>query len=203
MEGTKEKELVENLQFMRSAIERTRRDFDPGAAIFITCGLMCLIGYTASHFLIAHQAYAKINTVWFSLYAVAIPLCMFFGYRISKRQNMKGFVPYIYIQIGWIWGITITSGIVFGTFWFGRCFVSDINFLWAWIYAISLSMTGIVYSKEWVMGGIGIFVGMLAAVFLKEYAYLILGFTMCAGCVVPSLITQKRLRNVEKENAQA
>ena len=188
---------------MRSVIEKTRRDFDPGAAIFITWGLLCLIGYTATHFLIAHQAYSKINTVWFSLYGIGVPLSMFFGYRISKRQNMQGVVPYIYIQIGWIWGIMVASGIIFGTLGLGRSFFSDINFLWAWIYAITLSMTGVVYSKEWLMGGIGIFVGMVAAVFLKQYAYLILGFAMCAGCVIPSLITQKRLRDVEKENAQA
>ena len=29
---------------------------------------------------------------------------------------MNGVVPYINVQIGMIWGITITSGIVFGTF---------------------------------------------------------------------------------------
>lgn len=199
----KQKNCAEDLQFMRSAIEKTRRDFDPGTAIFITWGLLCLIGYTATHFLIAQQTYAKINTVWLSLYGVGVPLSIFFGYRLSKRQNISGFVPYIYIQIGWIWCITVASGIIFGTFWFGRNFVSDINFLWAWIYAISLSMTGVVYSKEWLIGGIGIFIGMLAAVFFKQYAYLILGFAMCAGCVIPSLITQKRLRDVEKENAKA
>jgi hypothetical protein len=198
---TEQKELAENLQFMRLAIEKTRRDFDPGAAIFITWGLLCLIGYTATHFLIAQQAYDKINTVWFSLYGIGVPSSIFFGYRISKRQNMQGVVPYIYIQIAWIWGIMIVSGIAFGTFGLGRSFFNDINFLWAWIYAISLSMTGVVYSKEWLMGGIAIFAGMVAAVFLKQYACLILGFAMCAGCVIPSLITQKRLRNVEKENA--
>lgn len=193
---TEEKNLADNLQFMRLAIGKTRRDFDPGTAIFITWGLMCLIGYTAKHFLANNQA----NNVWLSLYAVAIPLSIFFSYRLGKRLETRGIVPYIYIQIGWIWGIAIASGIVFGNLNAGR-FVSDINFLWAWIYAISLSMTGVVYSKEWLMGGIGIFVGMLAAVFLKQYAYLILGFAMCAGCVVPSLITQKRLRDVERENA--
>jgi len=199
----KENELAENLQFMRSAIEKTRRDFDPGTAIFITWGLLCLVGYTAGHFLMAKQAYIETNYVWLGLYAIGIPLSIFFGYRLSKRQEYRGIVPYIYIQIGWIWGLMITSGILFGTFGFGRSFFNDIHFLWAWIYAISLSMTGVVYSKEWLMGGIGIFVGMVAAVFLKQYAYLVLGFAMCAGCVIPSLITQKRLRKVEKENAQA
>ena len=199
--GSEREKIADNLQFMRLAIEKTRRDFDPGAAIFITWGLLCLVGYTATHFLIAHQAYTKINTVWFSLYCIGIPASIFFSYRISKRQNMRGVVPYIYIQIAWIWGIMIVSGIIFGTFGVGRIF-RDIHFLWAWIYALSLAMTGVVYSKEWLVGGIGIFAGMLAAVFLKQYAYLILGFVMCAGCVIPALITQKRLRDVEKENAQ-
>ncbi len=198
-----DKELNENLEFMRLAIEKTRHDFDPGTTIFIMWGILCLIGYTSSHFLAANQAYAKINTVWLSLYVIGIPMSIYLGYRISRRLETRGVVPYIYIQIGWIWGIMVLSGIVFGTFGVGRSFFSDINFLWAWVYAISLSMTGIVYSKEWLMGGIGIFAGMLAAIFLKQYAYLILGFAMCAGCVIPSLITQKRLRDVEKENAQA
>jgi hypothetical protein len=202
MEEMKNNELAENLQFMRLAIERTRRDFDPGTPVFILWGLMCLIGYTAAHFLIAKEAYGTINTVWLSLYAIAIPLGIFFCYRISKRQNTQGVVPYIYIQIGWIWGIMVGSGIAFGTFGLGRSYFSDTHFLWAWIYAISLSMTGVVYSKEWLMGGLGVFAGMIAAVFLKQYAYLILGIVMCAGCVVPSLITQKRLRAVKRENGK-
>ena len=188
---------------MRSAIERTRRDFDPGAAIFITWGLLCLVGYTATHFLVAGKAYAMINTVWFSLYAVGIPLSVFFSYRLSKRQMIRGSVPFINVQIGWIWGIMVANGIVWGTFGLGRGFITDISFLWAWIYAISLSMTGVVYSREWLIGGIGIFAGMAIAVFVEPYAYLILGLVMCGGCVIPSLITLKRLRCTERENEQS
>jgi len=201
-EMTKDNTAADNLQFMRLAIEKARRDFDPGVPIFIMWGLICLIGYTATHFLIVQQAYTKINTVWLSLYAIGIPWSMFFGYRIARHQETHGIVPHIYIQIGLIWGITVISGIIFGTFGFGRSFISNINFLWAWIYAISLSMTGIVYSKEWLWGGIGVLAGMLAAASLEQYTYLILACTMCTGCVIPALITRKRLKDVEKENAQ-
>lgn len=203
MDAISQSELTENLHFMRLAIEKTRRNFDPGTAIFMTWGLLGLIGYTATHFLAVHQAHNKINIVWLAIYAIGIPSSMFLGYRISKRQNTRGVVPYIYVQITWIWGIMIASGIIFGTLGLGRSFFSNINFLWAWVYAISLSMTGVVYSKEWLMGGLMIFAGMLAAVFLKEYTCLVLGFSICAGCVIPSLITQKRLRDVGKENAKA
>ena len=41
-----EKELAENLQCMRSAIDRTSRDVDPGAAIFIIYALISIHAYT-------------------------------------------------------------------------------------------------------------------------------------------------------------
>ena len=68
------------------------------------------------------------------------------------------------------------------------------------VYSIALSMTGIIYSKEWLFGGIGIFAGMVAAFFIKDYAYLILGLAMGAGCIIPAIIAQRNYRKMEKEN---
>lgn len=199
---TKEKELNENLKFMRSVIERTHREFDPGAPIFICWGVLCLIGYTGAHFLIAQQMYVWINRMWYALYAVGIPFSIFYSYRMENRQFKLGSVSHISKQIGRIWMILVLNGIVFGTFGLGRNFLGDIHFFWAWIYALGLSMTGIVYSKEWLIAGIGVFVGILAAVFIKPYAYIILGIAMCIGCVVPSIIAMRRLRRLEKADGQ-
>ena len=49
-DGMEGKKLAENLEFMRLAIENTRRDFDPGAAGWIAWGMACLIGYVTMHF---------------------------------------------------------------------------------------------------------------------------------------------------------
>jgi len=198
----KEKQLAEDLKFMRSMIERAHREVDPGAPIFITWGLICLFGYTATHFLIARQMCIWINRVWLSLYAVGFPLSFFFMYKITKRQMARGAVSHISRQVGWVWIILVVNGIVFGTFGLGRNFLGDISFLWAWIYAIGLSMTGILYSKEWLFGGLGVFVGVLAAVFIEPYAYVVLGVVMCLGCIVPAVIALRRLRRLEKEDEQ-
>jgi len=197
-----EKQLAEDLKFMRSMIERTHREIDPGAPIFITWGLICLIGYIVTHFLIAQQMYIWINRLWLSLYAVGFPLTFFFGYRIGKRQMVRGAVSYVSKQVWWVWMILIANGILWGTFGLGRNFFGDIGFLWAWIYGIGLSMTGVLYSKEWLFGGLGVFVGILAAVFIEPYAYVVLGVIMCLGCTVPSVIALRRLRRLEKEDEQ-
>ena len=57
MEEMKNNELAENLQFMRLAIERTRRDFDQEAYVMIVWGLVCMIGYSAIYFLVKLQLY--------------------------------------------------------------------------------------------------------------------------------------------------
>lgn len=186
--------LIDNMNFMRMAVEKTRRDFDPGTAVYITWGLTCMIGYTSSHFLIAAEAYSKINAVWLGLYACGVPLSILFGYRLFKKMMVRGMLPYIYIQIGWIWGILILSGVLFGNFGLGKSFFTNINFFWAWVYAVALCMTGLVYSKEFMAGGLFVFAGMAAAVYLKQYELLVLGAVMGAGCIVPSLITLNRLR---------
>jgi len=197
--------IAENLKYMRSAVERTRRDFDPGIGIFITWGFACLIGYTAAHFLggsnAPRQDQIRINIIWLCLYAIAIPLSIIFGYRSSKKLQNLGISPYINAQIGWIFAVMIISGTIFGNFGLGRSFINDIHFFWAWIYAVLLSMTGIVYSKEWLAGGVGIFIGIIAAVFLKQYAYLVLGLAIFLSCMVPAIITKKRLSSFDEEKA--
>ena len=168
----------DDLKFIRDMVERTHRQIDPGAPIYITWGLLCLIGYTATHFLKTYQMHRHINNTWLALYAIGIPLCFFFGYRMHKREEARGVRSHISRQIGWIWFIMIGNGILWGTFRFGGRFLGDINFWWALIYGIALSMTGVVYSKEWLLAGIGVFIGMVTAAVIEPYADLILGLAM-------------------------
>ncbi len=200
-----EKELNENLQFMRSAIEKTRRDFDPEAPVMIVWGLVCMIGYWAIYFLVKQHLYKWIWPVYLPLLAIGICVTVVSGIRVSKRQKKAGLVPRISNQIGCVWMIVLAHGFVWSTlglffgFFGGRDFL---GFLWAMVYSIALSMTGIIYSKEWLWGGIGIFAGMVAAFIIKDYSLLILGFAMGAGCIIPAIIAHRRFRRSEKKYEQ-
>ena len=192
-----EKQLAENLQFMRLAIEKTRRDFDPEAPVMIVWGLVCMIGYSAIYFLVKLHLYKWIWPVYLPLLAIGVCVTIVSGIRVSKRQKEAGLVPQIANQLFYVWMILLTHGFMwsmlslFSDFFGGRNFPA---FLWAMIYSIALSMTGVIHSREWLWGGIGIFAGMVAAFIIKDYALLILGFSMGMGCIIPAIIAQKNYR---------
>ncbi len=195
------KQFADDLQFMRSIIEKTHRQIDPGIPIIITWGLICLVGYPATQWLIAQQRYDWINPLWWALYAIGFPLSFLFIYRLSRSQFVKGQISHVVKQVGLIWWVLITNGIILGSFGIGKGrLFADIGFMWAWIYCIAISMMGIVYSKEWLYAGIGIFVGILLALALKPYSYVVLGLATGAGCIIPSIIALRRLRRLGKED---
>ena len=175
---TEEQKLAENLKFMRSAIEKTRQDIDPEAPVMIVWGLVCMIGYTAIYFLVMHELYKWIWPVYLPLLAIGVCVTVVSGIRVSKRQKEAGLVPRLSKQIGWVWMVVLAHGVVWSTLGLFFDFFGGVGFLWAMVYSIALSITGIIYSKEWLWGGIGIFAGMVAAFIIKDYAYLILGFAM-------------------------
>ena len=203
MEEMKNNELAENLQFMRLAIERTRRDFDPEAYVMIVWGLVCMIGYAAIYFLEKLQLYKWIWPVYLPLLAIGVCVSIVSGIRVSKRQKKAGLVPQISNQIGWVWMVVLAHGVVWSTLGLFFDFFGGPGFLWAMVYSIALSMMGIIYSKEWLWGGIGIFVGMVVAFIMKDYAYLILGFAMGLGCIIPAIVAQKRYLRQKRENEQS
>ena len=198
---TKEKKLVEDLQFMRLAIEKTHRQIDPGAYGMITWGFICMILYPAIQIMVTMHLYKWIYPTAYSLPAIGVILNFWFGYKLTRREKESGFVSHISKQIGWIWGILVVNGM----FW---CFLSIKQqwnpyfpgYLWAWIYASALSATGIIYSKEWLLGGIAIFITMAIGVFFLSYSYYFLGPVMGLACIIPSIIALRRLKHLKKRS---
>jgi hypothetical protein len=164
---------------------------------------VCMIGYTAIYFLVMNELYKWIWPVYLPLLAIGGCVTVVSGIRVSKRQKKAGLVPRLSKQISWVWMIVLAHGVVWSTLGLFFDFFGGPGFLWALVYSIALSITGVIYSKEWLWGGIGIFAGMVAAFIIKDYAYLILGLAMGLGCIIPAIIAQKNYRKQEKENAQA
>ena len=192
---------AENLQFMRSAVERTYRDFDPGAASWIAWGLMCMIGYTAMHFLATETHYKLILPMWALLLPITGGINIVCDAKIRKREKKAGMIPLLSRQVGWIWTVAVLHGAVWSCLRLFGDWHIGYGFLWALVYSIALSATGIILSKEWLWGGIGVFVGMVVAFLVQDYAYIIIGFAMGLGCIIPAIIAQKNYRKQEKENA--
>ena len=170
----------------------------------IVWGVLCIIGFSAGHFMLAHQVGMKwMYVVMFPLAAIGLTLSFIFDYKIKKREKQNGVIPYLRKQIDLLWWILVINGLLWTTTGMFKPLFADPRFIWAMIYGFGLSITGVLYSKEWLYGGIAVFAAILVSIFIRSYSFLILGFAMGLGCIIPSIIALKRLRRLENENEQA
>ncbi|MBN2456357.1 MAG: hypothetical protein JXB29_07480 [Sedimentisphaerales bacterium] len=192
---------ADDLKFVRSAIEKTYKQVSPDTHPMIMWGIICLITYPAIHFLVKNQLFKWVWAVF--LPPVAIGLCYIFVtlILINKREKKAGFVSHLKRQISWVWVvIMVMHGLtwsILGTAFNNYC-AGDPGFLFAILFSIALSITGIFHSKEWLYGGMLIFVGALLAFFIKDYGYIILGLATGAGLIIPAIIVQRNYRKKEK-----
>lgn len=195
-------QLNEDLRFIRSMVERTQSRIDPGAPFLITWGLICLVGFPLSGWLQETGRADQVNALWLILALVGASLSSLFGYRIARRRQSEGVSSYISKQIGWVWWLLVPNGIV----WSALASSLDPKlgvFVWAGVYGIGLAMMGILYSKEWLLAGIGVFVAIPMAALLRPHSSTILGVMMGLGCIVPALIALRRQRRWKTADARA
>lgn len=194
--------LADDLKFMRSVIEKTYRVFDPGSPEMIIWGLIFLIGLPATqYFLATPQLKDFVQPMWIILWVIGASVGIFNGYRCEIRERKTGYVSRLSNQIGLIWYILLLNGSVWSIEPFSVFFGKQ-AFLWAAIFGFGLSVTGILWSKEWLFGGVAIFISILAASIVKEYAYVILGVVMGLGCIIPAIVAQINYKKRKEENAQ-
>ena len=203
-EGFEEQKIAaDDLKFMRSAIEKTYKQVNPDTHTMIMWGLVCIISYPAIHFLIKFRLFKWIWAAFLPL--VAFGLCYIFitFFIVTKRDKNAGFIPLLRKQLTWVWIIImVLHGLtwsILGTAFNNYC-AGDPGFLFAILFSIALCITGVFHSKEWLFGGIGIFVGALLAFFIKDYGYIILGLATGAGLIIPAIIVQRNYNKQKKEN---
>ena len=202
-EADEQKTVADNLRFMRSAVEKSYRQIKPETHLEVMWGLICMIIYISIHFLIKFQLFKWV--VPFYLSFLAFGLCCTFAtlFIIIKRQRKDGFAPQLVKQVAWIFGVIMFPII----FWdrmglFNKIFCGS-GFMYAMALGMHLGILGILHSKAWLFGGILIFVGMLLAFIVKDYAFIILGIATGAGVIIPAIIVHKNYLKWKQENAQA
>ncbi|MBN2456358.1 MAG: hypothetical protein JXB29_07485 [Sedimentisphaerales bacterium] len=200
-EAEEQKISADDLKFMRSAVEKSYRQIKPETHLAVIWGLICMIIYISIHFLIKLQLFKWIVPLYLSL--LAFGLCCTFAtmFIIIKRQRKDGFAPQMVKQVAWIFGIIMFPII----FWdrmglFNKIFCGS-GFIYAMALGMHLGIIGTLHSKTWLLGGILIFVGMLLAFFIKDYSFIILGFSTGVGIIMPALIVERNYRKQKEENA--
>ena len=196
-------QLAEDIKFMRRIVERTHRRIDPGAPIMITWGTICMIGMPGTQWLVNHGMQDWIGRMWIGLSAIGFALTLLFVYQIRKRELAHGVSSVISGQIGLVWNILWPNGVLWTVLGLYTDPYGGPGFLWAALYGIGLSMMGILYSKEWLIAGIAVFISIPIAKFALPYSYTILGVVMGLACIVPGMIALRRMRQWEAEDVAA
>jgi len=191
-------ELAGDLKFMRSIIEKTSRVYDPRWPVMIIWGMIFLTGLPLTQYcLVKPQFKVFIQPMWIILWVIGAFVGIFDGYRCEVREKKTGYASRLSNQLGLIWFILLLNGSVWSIGPFSVFFGKQ-AFLWAAIFGFGLSVSGILLSKEWLFGGVAIFISILAASMIKEYAYVILGITMGLALIIPAIIARRNYRKHEK-----
>jgi len=195
-------ELAGDLKFMRSVIERTCRVYDPRWPVMIVWGLIFLIGLPATYyFLAAPQLKGFVQPMWIILWVIGAFVGIFDGLRCEVHEKKTGYVSLLSNQLGLIWYILLLNASVWSIGPFS-VFIGKQAFLWAAVFGIGLSVSGILSSKEWLFGGVAVFISILAASVIKEYAYVILGAAIGFGCIIPAIVIQMNYKKRKEENGR-
>jgi hypothetical protein len=200
-EGFEKKKIAaDDLKFMRSVIEKTCRKIDPGWPILIAWGLILTIGFPLLYFLEIQLDNWLWHIQWL-LVVIGLSLSIYFVTKAIKRERKAGLISKLSRQIYWIFIILSANGIIWTCLDLFRDPIGGFGFLWTAICGIGLSMVGILYSREWLYGGLGIFAGIIAAYFIEPYAYVILGIVTGLAFIIPATISQRNYREQEKKDA--
>ena len=135
------------------------------------------------------------------LLVISICVPIYFVAKVTMRERKTGLISKLSRQIYLIWFILLANEIIWIRLGLFKDHIGGFGFLLAAIYGIGLSMMGILYSREWLYGGIAIFAGIIAAYFTEPYAYVILGIVTGLACIIPAIIAYRNYRKQEQENA--
>ena len=194
---------ADDVGFMRLVIERMSRQIKPDINIMIACGLVCMTAYTILFLLRINSLDKWIWPVGLSVTVVLFVYSFISLVRIAGAEKKAGFISHLKRQVTWVWIFITLHGLAWtvSPLLSGNFSGGDPAFLWAMLFSIGLVVLGIFHSKEWLYGGIGIFIVMILSYFLGNIGYLVLGLAIGAGLIIPAVIVQGNYRKQEQENA--
>lgn len=195
-----------DLAFLRSVLDRTRRRVDPHAFHFVAWGAIVLVWYPAQNALELRGAPAA----WqIGLGTASLLLGATIGavgeMRLARRTDLPPEdEPFSRQVILAVWGALLPAVLLSFLGPALQLFEGQrVPLVWGLAYAAMAWTIGVVYSREFLFGAAWIFMGCLAALAAPEWAGFALGPTMGLGLLVPGLVAMRRVRADRRTRARA
>ena len=184
-----------DLLYIRDVLARTEARIDPHAFHFVMWGALVLVCYPLLNWLeLSGRPWAML---WLGVSALVLGsvLSCVFEIRLARRPRLPGentFVGRQVVQIVWF---NVGLGILLSAIGPGSGLIPHqaVSLVWGFVYANMAYMVGVVYRTEYLVAGLAIAAGALAAWFLPSYRGFILGPFMGLGMIIPGVMAERRV----------
>lgn len=188
-----------DLRLIRDLVARAEQRVDPHAFHFVHWGAIVMVWYPALTLLEHAGRKDLMLVVGCAALLVGTLLSIVREKRLGDR--LPGEDLRLGRQVMWITFSSIGAGFVLSVAAPTFEFVDPdrMAVVWGLIYANLAVMTGIVYRREFAVGGAGIFLASLVAMAFPYWSGMILGPAMGLGLMVPGLMAERRVRALARD----
>jgi len=194
----------DDLSFIKQIIGRTHRLIDPHAFHFVHWGGIVLIWYPLSNLFTDLGRLDWLLPLGIAAIGLGTVLSSVREMRLGRRPRLEGENTFVGRQVIWILASSlgvagVLSGLAPAT---GFIEGPDVPIIWGLAYANMAFMIGVVYTRDFLVAGIFIFLGSVAAMLFQDQSGYILGPVMGLGLIVPGVRAERRVRRLREENGE-
>jgi len=194
-------DALEDLRVIRRMLEQTHRRIDPHLFHFIIWGVVVLCWYPTVNVLELTGKESRVGAVCAIAIGAGVALSSTFGYLAGRRQRLRAANSQLARQIQGVVATFVLSGIMLSgllpTIQEGA--ERFIPHLWGFLYAFMVMILGVIYSRQFFVFGIAIFLASIAALAVMRYSGFILGGFMGLGLLIPGIIAERRVARMIRE----
>jgi len=182
------------IDFIKSIVDKTNQRIDAQGFHVVHWGLIVLIWYPLSNYLQDLEMYGAMIGLGVGSAILGGVLSAVRAVKASGRlpgENTFISGQLMKVVFGTLGAGMILTGVAPTTGWIQG---PNVPILWGLVHANLAFMIGVVCSRDFVIAGIAIFLGSIAAMFLQPYQGYILGPVMGLGMIVPGMRAEARVK---------
>ncbi len=189
-----------DLGYIRDVLARTEARIDPHAFHFVMWGTLVLVCYPLLNwFELMHRPRWMLSIGVGGLVLGSVLSCVF-EIRLARCPRLSGENTFVGRQVEQIVWLNVGMGVLFSAIGPASGLIPHqaVQLVWGFAYANMAYMVGVVYRIEYLVAGLAIAVGTLAAWFVPPYRGFILGPFMGLGMIIPGVMAERRVARLRE-----
>jgi hypothetical protein len=194
----------DDVQFLRGLLARAQRRVDPHTFHVVHWGAIVLVWYPLVNWFQDRGNGVAMAIVAGASLLLGFTLSAMLEWRLKGRSRVEGEDKALGDHFGGVIGANLAAAAILSAVGPASGFIAgtSVPVIWGLAYASMAFHAGLVYSREFVLAGVAIFVGTCVAMFFPAQSGYVLGPVMGLGMIVPGLIAERRVRRLRAEGME-